>query len=298
MNPILSIIIPSYNTSDLTINCLKSIYQDKGLKDIPFEIIIVDNASSDDSVSQIKNYISTLKIKNLKLKINLVNLGFGKANNQAFKIARGNYLLLLNSDTIILHSAISQSLDWLSSHPEAYGCTAQLLNSDKSIQPSGGYFPSLSNIFTWSTGLDDLPLINKLVKPFHPHSPDFYTHDSYYLTDHQQDWITGAFALIRKNIIDKVGGFDENYFMYGEEMEMFYRIRQKFPKYQLWYLIGPQIIHLGGSSSKTRKEVFEREYDGISAFFKKHRPGSLPLINLFISINRILQSTVYTWLRT
>ncbi|MCX6726933.1 MAG: glycosyltransferase, partial [Candidatus Shapirobacteria bacterium] len=200
-NPILSIIIPSYNTADLTVNCLKSIFLDKGLKNTPFEIIIVDNASTDNSISLIKSLHKTIILIE-----NKVNLGFSKANNQAIKIAKGNYLLFLNSDTIILHSAISQSLDWLSSHPESAGCTAQLLNKDDSIQASGGYFPNLLNTFTWCSGLDDLPLINRLIKPIHPHTPDFYTHDSYYLTDHPQDWLTGAYFLVRKNIIDAVSG--------------------------------------------------------------------------------------------
>jgi GT2 family glycosyltransferase len=292
INPILSIIIPSFNTADLTINCLKSIFTDKGLKEIPYEIIIIDNASTDDSVSKIKKLSGPITLIE-----NKHNLGFGGANNQGFKIAKGNYILMLNSDTIILHSAISQSLDWLSSHPEAAGCTAQLLNSDESIQASGGYFPNLLNTFTWCLGLDDLPLINQLVKPIHPHTPDFYTHDRYYLHDHPQQWITGAYFLTRKNIIDKVSGFDESYFMYGEELEMMYRIYQEFPTLQLWYLIGPQIIHLGGKSASSQKQIFEREYDGIKAFFAKHHPSQLPLIEKLISINRFLRSTVYTWLK-
>jgi len=292
IQPILSIIIPSYNTADITINCLKSIFTDKGLKQTPYEIIVIDNNSTDDSVSKIKS----LKIKNCKLIINSVNLGFAKANNQAINIAKGNYLLFLNSDTIILHSAISQSLDWLSSHPESAGCTAQLLNSNNSIQASGGYFPNLLNTFTWCSGLDDLPFINRLIKPIHPHTPDFYTHDNYFLTDHSQDWITGAYMLVRKNIIDSVNGFDENYFMYGEELEMCYRLKSKFPQLKFWYLVGPQVIHLGGASAKSRQQIFEREYSGLLAFYKKHHPSQFPFVNLFISLNRFLHSTVYTWL--
>lgn len=290
-NPILSIIIPSYNTADLTVNCLKSIFLDKGLKNTPFEIIIVDNASTDNSISLIKSLHKTIILIE-----NKVNLGFSKANNQAIKIAKGNYLLFLNSDTIILHSAISQSLDWLSSHPESAGCTAQLLNKDDSIQASGGYFPNLLNTFTWCSGLDDLPLINRLIKPIHPHTPDFYTHDSYYLTDHPQDWLTGAYFLVRKNIIDAVSGFDATYFMYGEELEMCYRLKLKFPELKFWYLIGPQIIHLGGASAKSKQQINQREYDGIRAFFHKHKPHQYNLANSFISLNRFLHSTVYTWL--
>ncbi|OGL53824.1 hypothetical protein A3K55_02760 [Candidatus Shapirobacteria bacterium RBG_13_44_7] len=265
--PVLSIIVLSYNTAPITLNCLKSILLDKGLKNTPYEIIVVDNASTDDSVSQ----ISHLRIPNLTLIKNKTNFGFAKANNQALKIAQGNYVLFLNSDTIILHSAISQSLDWLCSNPQAVTCTAQLLNSNKSIQPTGGFFPNLLNFLAWFTRLDDLPLINILIPPIHPHSPQFYTHDQFYLSDRQLDWVTGAFLLTRKSILDQVGGFDQDYFMYGEELELCYRIKKKYPDYQTWYLIGPQIIHLGGASSN-KKNAISRERDGMVSFFHKHRP--------------------------
>ncbi len=297
--PVLSIIIVSYNTSQLVLDCLKSIFADKNLdfnlsstdssSKIPAEIIIVDNNSSDQTVSQLKKLKQPLKIIE-----NHQNYGFGKANNQGAKAAKGNYLLLLNSDTIILHSAISQTLDWLSSHPESYACTAQLLNQDKTIQPSGGYFPNLLNTAAWCLGLDDLPLVNHLIKPIHPHSPQFYTHDRYYLHDHPQDWITGAFMMIRKNFFEEVGGFDENYFMYGEELELCFRIHRRFPKSQLWYLVGPQIIHLGGSSAKNRQSIYQLEHQGIFHFFEKHYGSpKKQIVAILININRLLHSTIY-----
>ena len=206
--PILSVIILSFNTCQITLDCLKSLNADKGLEfdmekpsnspRIPTEVIVVDNHSPDDSVKKLK------KINWIKLIANQENTGFGKANNQAMKIAQGQYFLLLNSDTLILHSAVSQSLNWLSAHPEAHICTAQLLNRDKSIQASGGFFPNLLNVLAWSTGLDDLPFFNYLVKPFHPHTPSFYTHDRFFLRDHRQDWVTGAFMLIRASVYQKL----------------------------------------------------------------------------------------------
>lgn len=268
MKPVLSIIILSFNTAKITINCLKSILADKGLKDTPYEIIVVDNASKDNSVKQIKE----LKIKNLRLIVNKNNTGFAKANNQALKISQGNYVLFLNSDTVILHSAISQSLDWLSSHPEASVCTAQLLNTDKTIQPTGGFFPNILNTLFWFLRLDDLPLVNFIIKPIHPHSPRFYTHDRFYLKDRALDWVTGAFMLTRKSVLDKTNGFDENLFMYSEELELCYRIKKIFPGTQIWYLIGPQIIHIGAASSNYQNAL-TKEKGGITFFFKKHKPN-------------------------
>jgi GT2 family glycosyltransferase len=296
MKPILSIIIISYNTADITIDCLNSIIKDKGLHEIPFEIIIIDNNSHDDSLEKITKFKNSLKLKNCQFKIirNNFNGGFGKANNQGIKIAQGNYILLLNSDTIILHSAISQALDWLCSHPESSTCTAQLLNRNKTIQASGGFFPNLSNVITWSLSLDDLPFINKIVKPLHPHTPTFYTKDKFYLTDHQQNWVTGAFFLTRKPLLDKVGGFDESYFMYGEEVELAYRISQVTPNNQVWYLVGPQIIHLGGASATSRLDPILNEYRGILSFFKKHRPAwQYSVARFMLKINALTRSIIH-----
>lgn len=293
--PLLSIIIANYNTADVTVNCLQSIYQDKGLKNIPFEVILVDNNSTDDSLLKIKELKKSLDIRNSKLEIicNSTNVGYGKANNQGFKIAKGNYFLLLNTDTVILHSAISQSLNWLSSHPEVGTCTAQLLNPDKTVQMSGGFFPNLANIFTWSTGLDDLPLVNRFIPPFHPHTPHFYTHDHFFLRDHRQDWVTGAFMLVRRELIDKTGGFDEHYFMYGEEYELSYRIHLLFPQLQTWYLVGPQITHLGRGSSTNTTAPIVKEYQGVRSFFNKHHPQQLATINFFLHLNQFFRQSAY-----
>lgn len=288
IKPTLSIIVVSYNTAKITQNCLHSIFKDKGLSHIPFEIIVIDNASTDNSVSLLK------KIPQIKLITNKKNLGFGRANNQGIKAATGNYILFLNSDTLILHSSISQSLNWLSSHPEASTCTAQILNLDKSIQASGGFFPNLINVFTWSIGLDDLPFVNKIIKPFHPHTPDFYTKDKFYLSSHQQDWVTAAFMLVRKSSLDQSGPFDPTYFMYAEEVELSYRLKQNNPQSQCWYLIGPQIIHLGGASAKNKADPIINEYRGVLSFFKKHHsPIRYQIVKIMLKLNTCLRSLFY-----
>jgi len=299
IKPILSIVTLSYNTCQITLDCIRSILADKGLsfdlekndpsEKIPTEIIIVDNNSHDDSLEQIKKYPFIKIIQNKE------NRGFARANNQGINSARGNYLLLLNSDTVILHSAISQALNWLSSHPKASACTAQLLNKDRTIQASGGFFPNLFNVFTWSTGLDDLPFVNKIIHPLHPHTPEFYTHDSFYLKDHRQDWVTGAFMLLRKSCLTQNPGFDKNYFMYGEEIEWSYRIHQSQPSMQVWYLVGPQIIHLGAASATNRADPVINEYLGILSFFKKHKNTSQYQVARFlIKINTALRSIIYS----
>jgi len=297
INPLLSIIIVSYNTREITLNCLKSIQKDKGLtfdlneissdEKIPTEIIVIDNNSTDASVEALK------KLTTIKLITNSKNSGFAVANNQGIKISQGNYLLLLNSDTLILHSAISQSLNWLCTHPEAHLCSAQLLNKDLTVQGCGGYFPNLLNTLAWSFGLDDFPFFNLLIKPFHPHPPQFYTHEKLFTKDHYQDWVSGAFMLLRRSIVDTTQGFDEKYFMYGEEVEWCYRMHQSKPQSECWYLVGPQIIHFGGASAAKKSDPLLREYQGVLSFFKKHRPSwQLPLLRLSLKINAFLRSLI------
>ena len=99
--------------------------------------------------------------------------------------------------------------------------------------------------------------------------------------------------MVRRELIDKVGGFDDNYFMYGEELELSYRINKQFPKLQTWYLVGPQIIHIGRASATNKKLPLEKEYQGFITFFQKHHPQQLYTINLLITLNRLLRQTIY-----
>jgi GT2 family glycosyltransferase len=303
VKPLLSIIIVSYNIKDFIDPCFNSILADKKLdfslnpdsELIPSELIIIDNASTDNSPARIFSYLKKHpQFSSITFLPQSKNLGFSQANNLGAKKAQGNYLLFLNPDTIILHSAISQTLEWLSSHPEAACATAQLLNFDKSIQPSGGFFPNLKNLTTWSLNLDDLPLVNNIIGPIHPHSPTFgLLPSNFYLKDHPQDWITGAFMLWRRYAFESIGGFDPKYFMYGEELELFYRLRLTHPELSVWYLIGPQIIHLGGGSAVAKFHPLLSEYKGILAFFKKHRPTHLPIAKFLIKINCLTHLWAY-----
>jgi len=309
--PILSIIIVSYNTKNLLRQCLESVVKnDKRLdfsgqwidpKDeekIPAEIIVVDNNSTDGSIEFIKSLTSSrvneLKKKKsnslinnslIKLIKNKKNLGFAKANNQGIKIARGEYILLLNSDTIVPEGAISQTLYWLSNHAEAGVATCRLLNKDKTIQATGGFFPNLLNIFTWAFFLDDLPFTNKLIKPFHPHPPRFWLRENWYNKTRQLDWVTGAFFMIKKAVIREAGKLDEKFFMYVEETEWCYRIKKL--GWQVFYYSGAKIIHLGGGSGQKTTSI-KGEDSGLIRFFCLHRPmWQLPVLKIILKLKNL-----------
>lgn len=276
----LSIIIVSFNTREILTDCVKSIV--KHTKGINYEIIIVDNDSKDGSVERIKNLEKTYS--QVRLINAQANLGFGKANNLGAKKAQGEYLLLLNSDTLVFDNAIKESLENLKKIPSTGVYSCRLLNSDKTVQASGGHFPNFGNVFAWQFFIDDLPLIGNLIPSFHPQL-------SSYNRNKQMDWVTGAFMLIPKKVFDEAEGFDENIFMYTEEMELCYRLKKL--GYQTIYQISPSIIHLGGASSGSVLALTS-EIKNMLYFWKKHKPNwQLPFIKLFFFIGSLLRLLIF-----
>jgi len=255
----LSIIILSFNTKDLLKQCLDSVVEGcRGIDE--YEVIIVDNASVDGSVEEMDKFKS--RIKNLKLIKNKENLGYPKANNQGIKEASGDYIMLLNSDTIVKDRAIFEMVQFLDSHREYEVIGPRLLNSDGSLQSNCGRFPKLpvafvmlfkehfggSNFVRWSPGKSQTV-----------------------------DWLMGAAFMARREVFDKVGGLDENIFMYMEEVEWFYRTQKL--NFKTYFLKEVEIIHLGMGSSKTGKtDPILNIYRGLLYFYKKH----LSLSEVFI----------------
>ena len=153
----LSIITISFNTREILTDCIKSVI--KYTKGITYEIIVVENDSKDGSLERIKELEK--KYPEVKLVDAKANIGFGRANNLGAKNAKGEYLLLLNSDTLVFDNAIKESLDAIKKIPNAESFSCKLLNADKSVQASGGHFPTFGNVFAWQFFIDDLPLIGK-----------------------------------------------------------------------------------------------------------------------------------------
>lgn len=251
----LSIIIVSFNTRKLLRDCLRSIY--KYTDNLKFEVIVVDNNSLDGSADLVAQ-----RFPQVKLIRSAENLGFGKANNLGAQKARGKFLLFLNSDTLIHDNAFKHALTQAETISELGAFTCRLLYEDGSIQPTGGYFPTLSRFFLWQLGLDDLPLLKNLIKPVHP-GPKFYEHSF------EPDWITGAFMLIPKKVFMDAKGFDPNIFMYGEDLELCYRLKQKQKK--VIYSDFPSLTHLQSKSSSSQYALVN-ETKGISYFYQKHFP--------------------------
>ena len=208
----LSIIIVNYNVKEFLQNLLNSI--SKASSNISKEIIIVDNASDDGSVEMIRE-----KFPSAQLISNNKNLGFGKANNQALKIAKGKCVLLINPDTVVSEDTFDKLIQFFENNPGAGLVGCKILNPDGSLQLAcRRSFPGPWTSFCKVTGLSNL----------FPNSKIFARYNLTYLSEDQTyevDAISGSFMMMRKEVYDKVGGFDEEFFMYGEDLDLCYRIQ-------------------------------------------------------------------------
>ena len=279
----LSVVIINFNTKKLTLDCIKSVI--RYTKKIKFEIIVVDNGSTDSSITAIWNI--KLPITNFKLKIieNKKNLGFAKANNQGIKASRGRYVLLLNSDTLVNDDVLGEMVGWMDNHPKVGIVSCRLRNIDGSEQGTGGYFPTLIRVFSWMT-IQDFPLVDRFIKPFHPiHRKFFNMGKEFYKSEKELDWVTGAFFLIRRQVVKDIGYFDENYFMYTEEVDFCYRAKQK--AWKVFYLPRWDILHYGGASGINWSYAVP-EYNGIKLFYQTHYPSwQFPILRIILKIGAL-----------
>ncbi len=256
-----SVIIVSYNTKTLLINCLKSLFISlrKFTGEGGCEVIVVDNGSSDNSLDEVKKYYPEVR-----LIINSDNLGFARANNQGIKIARGEYILLLNSDTEVDYNTLYNLYKYIDENDQVGVIGNKLVGRDGQIQPSAGFFPSLGKVFFWMTFIDDLPYLNKLIKPYHVETKSFYKSSKFV------DWVTAACMMVRKEAINKAGLLDEKIFMYGEEMEWCYRIKKA--GYIVVYNSESETLHLKGASGSGEDAGIIEEFKALNYFYNKHKP--------------------------
>ncbi len=275
-----SVIIVNFNTKKLLEECLSSIF--KFTKGINFEVIVVDNGSKDGTLEMVKK-----KFSQVKLIPNNDNLGFARANNQGIKVAKGEYVLLLNSDTYLVENSFKKLIEKAKNLPNLGVLAPQLLNENKSIQQSSGFFPHLPQVFWWMTFIDDLPGGQYL----HPYHVD---HDSFYKKDQEVDWLTAAAILIPKSVIKQVAAFDEKIFMYGEDVDLCYRIKKSGFKVFLSPIT--KIVHIGrGSSNKIPSAAFVGEYKGIIYFYTKHKGRfSLQIAKSLLKIGALLRIVVFS----
>jgi len=273
----LSIITVNYNVKEFLQNLIHSIHKAAG--SLSYEIIIVDNASSDGSVDFISD-----KFPEVKLISNNENLGFGKANNQGLKIAEGKFILLINPDAIVSEDTFTKMISFFETHPSVGLAGCKILNPDGTLQLAcRRSFPGPWTSFCKVTGLSSL----------FPNSGLFARYNLTYKDENESyevDAISGSFMMMRKEVYENTGGFDEDYFMYGEDLDLCYRIQQA--GYQVYYVHETQIIHYKGESTR-RSSLDETKffYDAMHLFVKKHLSSSLLvqfILRTAIGIRKIL----------
>lgn len=284
----LSIIILSYNTKDITDKCLEklkfSVIRCQAEFKNKIEVIVLDNASSDGSVGMIQK-----KHHWVKLIVSPVNTGFSKGNNIAVKKASYGLILFLNSDVFVSEDTLTKTIAYFKNHPGCDVLGAKLVYEDNRLQPSAGFLPTPVNAIFWILGIAYLPLIGKLTAPFHPRFKSFFA------TEHEVGWTTGAFFVIKKNVFEKVKGFDEDIFMYMDEVDLCKRLQ--LANFKVYYTPSIKAIHLHRASSKSNPEkVFTRELAGIRYYFKKYYPNQYPIIRLFLFLGVMLRIIAFSLL--
>jgi GT2 family glycosyltransferase len=307
---ILSIIIVSYNTRDLTLQTLDSVKENVSsskLLKAQTEVIVVDNNSSDESVSAVKQWLKKNAIKGQVI-ANKDNKGFSSANNQGLNQAQGKYVLLLNSDTVVQNEGLEKVVRAFEEHPiqestaelsSQHGrldklgiLAATLLNPDKTIQAQGGSFPTLLSLTTHLLLLDDLPLIGRFL-PSTQHTGhnarQTLSTDSDDLI--QLDWVGGTAMMLRREMIDEIGQLDSNIFMYGEDIE--YCMRARDHHWDVAIHPSAQIVHYGSASSTSANAIIG-ELKSYLYIWAKHKPlTQLPLVRFIIRLGIMLRIGIF-----
>ncbi|MBN2455617.1 MAG: glycosyltransferase family 2 protein [Sedimentisphaerales bacterium] len=276
----ISIIIVNWNTCDYLRDCLQSVYEQT--KDICFEVIVIDNASTDGSATMVKEkFPQTILLENSE------NRGFAAANNQGMVIADGRYVLLLNPDTIVVDRAIKKTMDFADLHPDVGMVGCQVLENETKIQRTCFAFPSLCNLILQKAGLRRL----------FPRSCFFGRVNMGWWdrkTERDVDVVSGMFMLVRHEAIEQVGLMDEDYFVYAEETDWCFRFWQA--GWRRVFTPAGRIIHRDGGNKSTdnaRVKMYVQLQKSMMIFYRKNRGLFTWMIAKIIYSVEMLARTVF-----
>ena len=266
MNGPITIIIVNYNSGRALRKCLESVFCN--CRGFSLNVIVVNNHSLDGSKEGIRvEFPDVINIRNDK------NLGFAKGCNQGLELSSGDYVLFLNPDTIVKNDALYQCLEFMDSNINVGLLGSKLLNMDGTVQSSCADFPFLHKLLfdhILRNGIfSDAMRQRSLLK--------YWAHDRV----QEVDWVLGAFMLVRLEVIRQLGGFDEDFFLYGEDMDLCYRVKQA--GWKVVFFPQAEVFHMGNPVWDAERLV--RVYDATLMFYRKH--FSLPkviLLSLFMKV--------------
>jgi len=271
----LSIIIVNYNTKKLTLDCIASVMSSK--TKYQNEIILVDNASVDGTVEEVRN-----RFPMVHTIANDQNVGFSRANNQGIHISKGRYVLLLNSDTVVEDKTIETMVHFMDEHKDVGISGCKLILPDGSLDEACKRgFPTPSASFYYAFGFSKR----------HPKNPKYNQYKLTHLDPnqtHEVDCLVGAFMMVRREVIDQIGGLDEEFFMYGEDIDWCYRIKQA--GWKIIYYPETTVIHYKGASSRRRPlKIIYEFHRAMWLFHRKHYVRKYNvLVNSFVYLGIFL----------
>nr|MBC7611422.1 glycosyltransferase family 2 protein [Pseudopedobacter sp.] len=248
----LSIVIVSYNVRDLLQQALDSLMD--AAEDFKYEIFVVDNASKDHTVEMVQE-----KYPHIHLIVNPKNIGFSRANNQAILKSNGKYILVINPDTITSVDTIHKVIKFMKLHDDAGGLGVRMINGQgRFLKESKRGLPTPWAVFSKFVGLSKIFPTSKLFNRYHLGWIDEYRTS-------EIEVLAGAFMLLRKKALDKVGLFDETFFMYGEDIDLSYRL--SLAGYKNYYFPETYIIHFKGQSTKKLSLRYIQSFYGAMFIF-------------------------------
>jgi GT2 family glycosyltransferase len=252
-----TIIIVNYNTRELLLNCLRSVYEQT--REGFVKVVVVDNASRDGSAATVAG-----AFPQVELIANTENRGFAAANNQGLRIAEGRYVLLLNPDTIILDQAVEKAVAFADQNPDVAVVGCQVLENEKTIQRTCFAFPSLLGLILAGTGLNRIFPRSRI---FARHNMGWWDRD----TQREVDVVSGMFFLVRQEAIRRIGLMDEDYFVYAEETDWCWRFWRA--GWRCVFFPSARIIHLDGGGKSTAQasvKMYVQLQKSLLLFFRKH----------------------------
>ncbi len=265
-NPEVSVVVVSYNTRDMTLQCLRALWERS--RGVSMEVCVVDNASRDGSVEAIRHEFAQVSIIE-----NLHNSGFGAANNAAMQQARGDFFLLLNSDAFVHEGAVQTLIEYAKSHAEIGVVGPRLLNADGTLQRSCYRFPGPAR--AWLENL----WVSSVVPPT-SRLGDYrsWAHDGELCVD----WVIGACMLVRREVFEQVGGFDERFWMYAEETDWQENIARH--GWKIAFVPNAVVTHLGGASGVDDKARINESFFDSLDFYEWKNYGAKGLVSMRLAM--------------
>jgi hypothetical protein len=288
IKPIISVIILSFNTKKVTVECLERLRDSIAFLKEPVEVIVVENGT-DGTGDLIKKKFPWVRVLEPHK-----NLGYSRGNNFGMRSSSkdSSFFLLLNSDAFVEKETLKKSVEFMRKHKDCgvLGCRLRL--EDGSIQSSGGFLPTPLSVCTWIYGIDLVPGLNYFLKAVHPKNSSFFSRAR------KVGWVMGAYFFLRREVLDKVGGMDENFFMYMEEVEWCKRISDA--GFNIYYTPDFEVIHLDKASSKSNsdliKRIFVNEIGGILYFMNKYYKRQVWWISNMIKLGLVIRVLIFSFI--